>query len=319
MKQLINYCPIPGYESDIPLTDKEIGSYLQQTGLDGIELYIYQNEPFAQTYVNTTMGVHLKFWPYWLDLWHDRNEFLASKFASEHELRKFYQGAGNKEEWLEAIRSNIRLALKEEPEYLVWHISESDDEEIFTFAFKYTDEEVVEAAAEVYNAVRSIVPQQVTVLFENLWWPGLRLTDRKIAEKFFSLIEGENTGIMLDTGHLMNTNQHLQNEQEALGYICETIGKLGPVRNKIKGIHLSSSLSGEYLRGLKRKLPDKKDAGNVPLHIACIDKHEPWAQARIKRLLDLIQPDYLVHELYYDSFEELAAMVKLQQGLLTKD
>ena len=34
-------------------------------------------------------------------------------------------------------------------------------------------------------------------------------------------------GLMLDTGHLMNTNVHLQNEQQGIDYILQVVAKLG--------------------------------------------------------------------------------------------
>ena len=55
MKQLINYCPVPGYDNDIPTTDEALKSYLDLTGLDGVELFIYQKQPYAVSYLNNTV------------------------------------------------------------------------------------------------------------------------------------------------------------------------------------------------------------------------------------------------------------------------
>ena len=46
MKQLINYCPVPGCDNDRPTTDEALKNYLNVTGLDGVELFIYQKQPY---------------------------------------------------------------------------------------------------------------------------------------------------------------------------------------------------------------------------------------------------------------------------------
>lgn len=315
MKQLINYCPVPGCDNDIPTTDEALKNYLNVTGLDGVELFIYQKQPYDVSYLNNTVGVHLKYWPFWLDFWRDNNDFLQKKFGTKENMRKFYFGAGNKEEWLDAIKAHIQIALKEEPEYLVWHVSESDDDEIFTFDFKYSDKEVIEGTAEVYNAVKEIIPKNVKVLFENLWWPGLRLTDKKVVETFFQLVNDDNAGIMLDTGHLMNTNPELKNEDEAVRYLCEVVHNLGNLKNRIKGLHLSCSLSGEYLKSFYREKLVQTDYMEVMNHIINIDRHQAWSTNTIGDLLKMVNPEYVVHELYYNDFSELTELVKKQQAL----
>ena len=206
MKQLFNYCYIPGYNDESLTTKDEINGYLNSLGLDGIELFHYKKDSdVISAPVFPTVGVHLKYWPYWLDFWHGNKQYLRKQFASVEDLKTYFFGAANKEEWLNAIKENIKKALAAKPEYLVWHVSDADTENIFTFSFNHNDEEVITATAEVFNAVSDVIPRNVMVLFENLWWPGLRLTDKKIVDTFFALLKRDNVGIMLDTGHLMNT------------------------------------------------------------------------------------------------------------------
>lgn len=51
------------------------------------------------------------------------------------------------------------------------------------------------------------LPPHVALLFENLWWPGLTLKNPKLVAKLLKNVKHPNLGIMLDLGHLMNTNQ----------------------------------------------------------------------------------------------------------------
>lgn len=71
------------------------------------------------------------------------------------------------------------------PEYLVCHVSNCNLKEIFTFDFFYNDAQVIDASIEVFNAVSECIPDNVIVLFENLWWPGLRLIEPGIVDRFF--------------------------------------------------------------------------------------------------------------------------------------
>ena len=42
MKQLINYCPVHGYEQEVNAYADGMKGYLKNNKLDGIELYVYQ-------------------------------------------------------------------------------------------------------------------------------------------------------------------------------------------------------------------------------------------------------------------------------------
>ena len=154
------------------------------------------------------------------------------------------------------------------------------------------------------------------VLFENLWWPGLRLTNKKIVNTFFDLLKRDNVGIMLDTGHLMNTNPALNNEEEAADYLCKTIESLGKAKELIYGVHLSSSISGEYVGSFERSVPESLNPEKIMKHISQIDRHQAWTSSKIKDLFNIVQPRYVVHELYYDDLQELAKLVKKQQSAM---
>jgi len=297
-------------------TGKTLPQFIEALGLDGVELMVYKTEPYAQSYNKETVGAHLNYWPYWLDFWRGNEKIIQKQFQCEKDCRLYFCGAHCGTEWLKVIKANIRAALVAEPEYLVWHVAEVGPREIFTFAFKYTDEEVVIRAAEVFNAVAKEIPPGVTVLFENLWWPGLRLTDAALVKEFFSLIKRDNVGIMLDTGHLMNTNEKLRTEEEGVDYICHKVKELGEGAKLIKGIHLNCSLSGKYVQGITHAAPQEINERNVMLHVSNIDQHRPFTTPRVWEIIDLIKPRYLVHELSYKNFMDFAEKIKMQLNAL---
>ena len=164
----------------------------------------------------------------------------------------------------------------------------------------------------MFNSVRDEIPAHIPVLFENLWWPGLRLTDVRNVKYFFDRVQHKNVGIMLDTGHLMNTNTRLKNEAEGAEYVLKVYEKLGECRSLVRGVHLSCSLSGAYQRSLSHQVPEKLDMETIWRHIGNIDQHKPFHTEAAKRILETINPEYVTHEVGYDSMKDLREQLPIQ-------
>lgn len=248
VKYLFNYPVIDWYEKELQLMGQSLGEYVASMKLDGIEQLIYDNNMILK-YKELTIGVHLEYWSYWIDFWWNNQQRLDYIFESNEEKKHYYK-AQNIYEWIEYIKKNITLALNLKPQYLVWHVSEANVQEIFTYNFYYNDRQVLLATSEVFNEVAKIIPDNVLILFENLWWPGLRLNSMENVVYFFEKLKHNNVGIMLDTGHLMNTNINLTSELEASIFIKDIVNNLGSFASLIKGVHLNCSLSGQYQKKL---------------------------------------------------------------------
>ena len=312
MKNLINYCATDYYELNLKKNALTLSDYLKSFHLDGIEQLIYDTKIRSHDYSTVSIGVHLAYWPYWLGFWLNNTVSIKKQFAAVYNKTDYFGGARNKNEWLKVIKANIAAALSQHPEYLVWHVADCSTQSAFTFNFEYNDAEVLMAAADIFNIIADSIPANVTVLFENLWWPGLRLLNKDLVKMFFDLIKRPNVGIMLDTGHLLNTNCDLQNQQQAVEYICRIITKLGSLASLIKGIHLSCSLSSKYQHSFNHQVPPHVNLRILLEHIVNIDQHRPFTNKAVRKVLDLLQPDYLVHELYYDDFPQLSELLSQQ-------
>lgn len=301
VKYLFNYPVIDWYEKELQLMGQSLGEYVASMKLDGIEQLIYDNNMILK-YKELTIGVHLEYWSYWIDFWWNNQQRLDYIFESNEEKKHYYK-AQNIYEWIEYIKKNITLALNLKPQYLVWHVSEANVQEIFTYNFYYNDRQVLLATSEVFNEVAKIIPDNVLILFENLWWTGLRLNSMENVVYFFEKLKHNNVGIMLDTGHLMNTNINLTSELEASIFIKDIVNNLGSFASLIKGVHLNCSLSGQY----QKKFIEQQfkfcefDKHRLWEHIIKIDKHEIFQTKAPSFLIDYIQPQYVVHELAYDN------------------
>ena len=316
MKHLFNYAAIPEYEQELQEKGLTLQNFARNMGMDGIERFVYTTSRSNVSYADIAVGVHLLYWPTWMDFWLRKAKRLRMQFRNVNERSSYYHDALGRDEWLGVIRKNIAVSLMEHPEYLVWHVSEANNEEIYTWQFNYSDREVLMTTAEIFNMVADEIPPTTKVLFENLWWPGLRLTEPKNVKFFFEQIRRPNVGIVLDTGHLMNTNLRLRSEQEAGDYICRIVDKLGPLADLIKAVHLNCTLCGEYMRSTQYRLIENPSMEQVFSHIARIDESRPFSTGAARQILDAVGPDYVVHEFSYDSMDDLRVKLCQQMELV---
>jgi hypothetical protein len=262
-------------------------------------------------------GVHLRFWPYWLDFWRGDQQELLRQFGSDEKIEACYGGL-TREAWLAAYRENIRIAKQTGAKYIVFHVSHTRPAEFFNWQFSASDSEVIAATIEVVNELVDEIPSDMELLFENLWWPGLTLQDKELTALLLDNVNHPNVGIMLDTGHLMNTNPNLKTEIEGIDYILKTISQLGSYSRYIRGIHLHRSLSGEYVACSKAGNTQEYTMADVMRHVMKIDEHLPFNTPEVQRIIDYIQPEYLVHEFIYSSMQEWGTKISQQQQALEK-
>lgn len=307
MIQLMSYYRMPGD------TEEMVRQVTESVGLDGVEALIYGTEPAERPFRGMTKGVHLNYWPYWMDFYRGDAERLGEIFSGEAEICRFY-GGHTPDQWISNIRANIRAALAERPLYLVWHVQECTPEEAWTWHFRYSDKEVLKTAAEVYRACADLIPDGVRVLFENVFWPGLyRMEPENIDFFFHELDDEEHTGLMFDTGHFMNTEPELASEADGAAAVCRMAERLGSLKTLIRGVHMSCSLSTAYRRGFVRKMPEHCTGEMLMKHISSIDQHRPFQTGAAKQILDVFRPEILVHELFDETFSAAADKVRIQR------
>lgn len=310
MKQLISYYRMPGDR------EETIQKLVKDAGLDGVEGLVYGTKAAENPFTQVTVGAHLKFWPCWLDFYEGNQAWLERIFPQKEQLWKVY-GALDREGWVSVIRRNIQAALAEKPKYLVWHVQDCATEEAFTWHFHHDDWEVLRAAALLYQEVKDIIPDGVRVLFENIFWPGLyKLEPEKVDYFFTRLDDPAHTGLMFDSGHYMITNPALHTEGEAAKYIEKMARNLGDMKSLVKGIHLSCSLSGDYIRHFSRSVPAPLTDAAVMRHISSLDHHDPFQTRAAREIVEALEPDYVTHELFGNTFAEAVQKAKRQGDLI---
>ena len=299
--------------SDFYSCDKikeKVKYYKERYDFDGVELIKF-SENSSLEIKDHVKGYHLRFFPMWVDLYLVRKDILREEIDS---LEKYMYlcGGETKDEMLRFYENELELAHKLEVEYVVLHVCNIRLSETYTYNFEYTDEEILYYVSEIINRIMKS-KYKFKLLLENLWWPGLKLTSKGEIEFLLKNIEYKNLGFMLDTGHMLNTNLKLQNSDEAILYIKNTIENLGDYKKYINGMHLNYSLSGEYVKNI---LENKNENEPIYKHIGKIDYHDPFEHKEIKEVIEGLPIDYLIYELIGKDDKEFEEKIKRQEEIL---
>ena len=280
----------------------KLGEKLRALSLDGIEGIVDPVDVDASFPPELLAGYHLVFYPDWLDFYRQNEKALLRKFGSWGMVEKVYKGT-KPDDLMCQFKDDLAYALSMHTPYAVFHVSDVSLEEGYTFSWLHTDREVLDGAIEFINELLRGVEPTFDFLVENQWWPGFTFTEPEKTEYLLERIDYPRVGIMLDTGHLMSTNQRIRSQKQGIAYILEMIEKHGSLAERIQGLHFHQSLSGAYCR---------KNVGEVPPdfpeeyftafavsygHIQQIDRHRPWTEPRCAAIIHRAAPKYLTHEL----------------------
>lgn len=316
MLQLVN---LSNDISDLELIHNSpecLQAFLNHHHLDGIEMMFCNSwDPYVHK-KHWVQGVHLRFWPNWMDFWRGDREELLRQFGSDEQIVACY-GALTPGGWLDIYRNNILDAKLAGAKYVVFHVSQARIPELFNWQFHYSDREIIEATIEVVNELVKDMPPDMELLFENLWWPGLTLQSKELTALLLDNVKHPRVGIMLDIGHLMNTNPELKTQEDGVEYVMKIIEALGEYKSYIHGVHLHHSLSGEYIKQSRgTSIPHDNFMAETMSHVLKIDQHLPFTSSAVNRVLNLIQPQYVVHEFMFTSINDWSRKVSTQQQSL---
>lgn len=312
----------------LPMTASVLTEYgdleeaCRSCGCDGLEV-VWGGEELPCTVPQALhVGYHLTFYPDWLDFWRGDRAALTEKFGSEEVWRSFYGGPEGRETLLRLYREDLDRAVTWGARYVVFHVSDVSVEEGFTYHWRHTHEEVIDAAAAVINLLLGDRAWPFDFLVENQWWPGFTFTMPALTRCLLDGIQYENKGIMLDTGHLMNANLELRTQEEGADWVSRMLEEHGGLGSMVRGIHLHQSLSGAYVKAHTGSLPDPWPVDYAEQfcqsyqHILSIDTHRPWTTPAVRALVERIAPEWLVHELSAANRAERDKRLEIQSRAL---
>ena len=315
MKKLLNISDFPSDDENLKMMEK----YQKKYNFDGFEIIKFDLEKDSSKLKDKIVGYHMRFFPMWMDIYLEKYNMIKEKFPDKMD-RFYWCGGDSKEEVIAYYKKDLQRAKELGAEYVVFHACYVDDDGSLTYQFPYTDEEILESVASLMNDLFRDEDFQFTLLLENLWWAGLKLNSKREMELLLEKIEYKNTGFILDTSHMLNTNLTLKNLDEGIDYIIENIDKMEELKKYIYGVHLSWSLSGEYVSKMiekHRKSQEERERAKKKIYeyVGQIDYHYPFEDNRIMKVLNKLSLKWLVYEFLYYNDEELEEKVVKQEKI----
>ena len=317
MKKLLNISDFPNDDENLRMMEK----YQKKYNFDGFEIIKFDLEKDSSKLKDKIIGYHMRFFPMWLDIYLGKYNMIKEKFSDKMD-RFYWCGGDTKEDVITYYKKDLQRAKELGVEYVVFHACYVDDDGSLIYQFPYTDKEVLEGVVSLINDVFKNEDFQFTLLLENLWWAGLKLNSKSEMKFLLNKIEYKNIGFILDTSHMLNTNFNLKNLDEGIDYIIKNIDKMEELKKHIYGVHLSWSLSGDYVSKMiekHRKSQEEREKAKKKIYeyVGQIDYHYPFEDNRIMKVLNKLSLKWLVYEFLYYNDEELEEKVIKQEKIFS--
>lgn len=306
---------------------EDIRQSYEVRGLNGLEVIRAGEPDKGMILPDMVNGVHLYFHIFWMDWWKGDYERLDKEFDSREQWIEYFGGM-DRDSYLNSLRDDLAYAERVGAKYVVFHVSEVTLRESYVYKYRYTDKEVIDASLEVINALLDEKEYPFDFLVENLWWSGLTMKNVALTRHLLEGIHTERKGIMLDTGHYMNTTTQLKTAEDAVAYLNKMLDKYekADMLHWFKGMHLQLSLGGEYVKKQRKEWREHSmDFDKIPFyelfqlaydHACHIDLHQPFIGRGVKEFVERVNPKYVTLEYQQNSREEYERFVDVQSKLL---
>lgn len=315
---------------NITNSDCDLGRFSSRTeflallgeGFDGVELMDCGGGLGGILRAEDVVGLHMSC-PYcWLDFWNGDRARCAAEFGSWEKACAVF-GGDTRQTLVDRFRRDLALAKEYGAEYMVFHVADSTSWETLSGQYAHCDEEVIDAACDWINAAMEGETDGPLLLLENLWEPGLTLTRPDMTARLLAGVRYGNKGIMLDTGHLLHTNASLRTQGAGLDYIKRRLYEHRELCDWIRGIHLNQSLTGAYMRRVRKAPPALPEDYGEKLgvlfdYVFQADQHKPFTCPGVGELIDRIAPDYLTFEFISNDLPQHKTMLRRQRRALER-
>lgn len=328
MEYLINM-PLNRQSVDEFATEQALRDFYGGYRCQGIEGILVGNDVSPKIKPAMVHGLHLSFYPTWMPLWENDRAALTAEFGSEAAWTQFYQ-AKDKEALIDIYGQQLKKAHELGVKYVVYHVGDTTLDELYTFDPLKTDadkqqrilDKTIDFVNTLYDRFGDIMDYDF--LFENLTIGGMNLLDTDFPVALLDGVNAPNVGIVFDTGHLTNTNLKLRNQAETCDYILDVLDHNAEILPYVKGMHINCSVKTRqgFFDEVNKNLPLNRDASyldqfaQVYGRIGKVDMHLPFDDPAIQRVVDCVQPDFIVNELAHHTHDEWGQRISTQMTAL---
>ena len=290
---------------------EKLNGFCKDYMLDGFEI-ICAGEIPSCIKNRLTVGFHLPFYNQWIDFYRMDTAILTENFKSRDIWENFYGGKD-----FSCVEQNLKNQLDTAnslgAEYVVLHVSEVSAKETLTGVFSHSDKEVITNMCSIINRLFKGENYSFKLLLENLWWPGFTFTDPALTEYMLSSIEYPHKGIMLDTGHLLQTAGGICGWEEGEKYINKIIDKNRHLLKYVYGVHLHGGLKKDFVKPQAENSDDfYTQFAKAYSYVQNTDRHLPFETEKIQNIIEKISPNWLVYEFAGNTLEEKIPLIGKQ-------
>ncbi len=240
IRRLLNFSTHPAEPSDLFDDDwQQAAAFLDKHAFDGFELYPVSDYDFKRIPPYLIEGLHLRFFVMLRQLWQGDEQALLEHFDSWENVERFY-GGRTRESIINTYAGQLDLAHSLGCDYVVFHPVHCDLNHVYDWRFPWHWRDTLDLCAEVLNESLARSSFAGWLLFENLWWPGsFRLDSNEEYAYLRERVDHPRCGIVLDTGHLLNSTGGFTQESEAIDYLIKRLTDMDELAQEIRTVHLA--------------------------------------------------------------------------------
>lgn len=289
---------------------------VKEKGVSGIETIICDHLPLDEYKKYPVIGVHILYYPTWLEFWKEDMEKVKEDFYNEDGILQCFRSM-DKNVLIETFKSQFEAAKELKAKYMVFHVSHVRPKDIFTFDFEYTSKEILDESIKILNEV--FVGDGPLLLFENLPWPGLTLKNYEETKYFLDGVNYKNKGLLLDLSHITCTEAGMDNFQKTDEFILKKIDELKELKEMIYGMHVNGLNFSNYLKEdftekiISWKTGDREQKFSLEFeYMKNVDPHLVY-RGNLKKIIEkLPNIKNITLELSFTSLENLEEVINEQ-------
>lgn len=297
----------------------DLRAFVRGHGMDGLEIMPIGGDSLGWIPRDMAMGIHLSYVNSWYDAYMGDERAVCAEYGSPAEAERIMGGAAR--DMAGRLRAQLDFCKSVGARYVVYHMGNITLRETLSCRFEHDHARVIDAALDIVNAAMQGGDYDFWFLMENLWGPGFTFTRPDITSAMLGGVDYPRKGIMLDVGHLMHADMHIDTAAQGIAWVHRWLDAHGELCRSIRGVHLHCGASGAFLRELSASPPQPQGTYFERLcavyeSVLRLDPHVPLLDAGARELIERIAPEFLTYEFITRDRAQHSEYIRAQNAAL---